>query len=133
VQVKAHAIELPRGVMQRSGRSGDVNHLTVPIDQRLEKLGHRLIEAPGVFLAKAELVYADRLRLEGVKILRHFPTEEHIVLLKSLLDDPVSSIHVSPEGTKEKVYDIREAAYEALHSWDIDVSKPVLREDPPKP
>jgi hypothetical protein len=66
--------------------------------------------------------------LEGVRALRHFPSEKNTLLLKSLLDDPTFSFQVSPEGTKEKVYDLREAAYESLRSWGIVVGKPVLRE-----
>jgi hypothetical protein len=130
--VRGHDIELPRGVMQRSGRSGDGNALRVPVDRRLEELGRRLIQSAGEFLPKAEQPYRDRLRLEGVRALRHFPSEKNAALLKSLLDDPAFSIHVSPAGARAKVYDLREAAYESLHSWGIVLAKPVLREDPPK-
>lgn len=127
-QVKGHAIELPRELMQRSGRSGDFNSLTVPVDKRLEKLGHRLLQSPGDFLPRLEQVYADWLRLEGVKILRHFPTDENTVLLRSMLDAPTSSIDQCPARTEANK--TREAAYEVLHSWGIKVSKPVLREEP---
>jgi hypothetical protein len=43
----SHPLWLPRRVMQRSGRSGDANHLTVPINPRLEKLARQLIQSPG--------------------------------------------------------------------------------------
>jgi hypothetical protein len=132
-RVRGHDIELPRGVMQRSGKSGDANSLRVPVDPRLEKLGRRLVESAGDFLTKAELPDKDRLRFEGVRALRHFPSEKNVVLLKSMLDDPAFSIHLCPDGTEEKVYDIREAAYESLHSWGIVLDKPVLREGPRRP
>ncbi len=45
-RVEGHSIELPRGVMQCSGKSGDANSLGVPVDRRLEKLARRLIERP---------------------------------------------------------------------------------------
>lgn len=133
-RTRGHEITLPRAIMQRSGTSGDANSLTVPTDPRLEALAQRLIESPGDFLSKAERpFYRDSLRLEGAKALRHFPNEENIPLLKSLLHDPAFSIHVSPDGTKARVYDVREAAYEALHSWGVVVEKPVLREATSQP
>ena len=132
-RVQGHEIELPREIMQRSGRSGDANTLRVPVDRRLEGLARRLIESAGDFLPGAERAYADQLRLEGIRALRHFPSEMNVVLLKTLLEDPAWSIHASPAGTREKVYDLREAAYETLRSWGIVLAKPVLREDSPIP
>ena len=132
-QVQGHGIDLPRGVMQRSGRSGDANSLCVPIDRRLEGLARRLIGSSGDFLPEAERTYADQLRLEGVRALRHFSSEKNVALLKTLLEDPAWSIHVSPAGTREKVYDLREAAYETLRSWGILLAEPVLREGVPRP
>ncbi len=48
--VSSYSIQLPRSIMQRSGRSGDVNMLTVPIDHRVEILARRLIKSPEAFL-----------------------------------------------------------------------------------
>jgi hypothetical protein len=131
-RVEAHNLDLPRGFMQRSGRSGDANSLSVPIDHRLEKLARRLVESPDSFLTYSDRADAGRLRLEGIQALGHFRSEKNAALLKSLLKDPASSIQVSPDGAKEKVYDLREAAYEALRSWGMAVDKPVLREDAPR-
>jgi hypothetical protein len=133
-RVQGHGIELPRGVMQRSGHSGDANSLSVPVDRRLERMARRLIESPGDFLPGADRgFHADQLRLEGIKALRHFSSEPNAALLKPLLKDPYWSIHESPEGVREKVYDLRETAYETLRSWDIAVDRPVLRERAPEP
>ena len=92
-----------------------------------------MIESPTDFLPNAEKAYRDWLRLEGVKALRKFRSERNITLLKSLLDEPAYSIHNSPAGKREKVYDIRETAYETLRAWHIEIRKPVLREDWPHP
>jgi hypothetical protein len=131
-RVEAHGLDLPRGFMQRSGRSGDANSLSVPIDRRLEKLARRLVESPDSFLTFSDRSEAGRLRLEGIRALRHFASEKNAALLRPLLKDPTSSIHEGPTGVKEKVYDVREAAYETLRSWGIAVDKPVLREDAPR-
>ncbi len=133
-RVQGHDLDLPRGVMQRSGRSGDANSLRVPVDRRLETLAHRLIESPRDFLAGAERAYADQLRLEGIGALRHFSSEKNVALLKPLLGDPAWSIHVDPDGKEEEsIRPPRSGPYETLRSWGIAVDKPVLREDAPKP
>jgi hypothetical protein len=131
-KVEGHNLDLPRGVMQRSGKSGDANSLTVPVDRRLETLAHRLIKSPRDILDGPEQAWANYIRLEGIKALRHFASEKNAALLKPLLEDPSWSTHDGPGPKREKVYDVREAAYETLQAWGIVVDKPVLREAAPE-
>ncbi|MCA9052950.1 MAG: hypothetical protein KDA75_03890 [Planctomycetaceae bacterium] len=119
--VASHQLPLPASVMRRSGRSGDWNDLVVPIDPRLEQLALRLIQSPQEFLTEKERPWADMLRREGVVALRHFPDERHVPLLTALLNDPASSIHINPDGTEQRVFDIRDAAEETLRTWRLDV------------
>ena len=49
---KSHDVRIPGFVMQWSGRSGDVNHIIMPIDSRLEFLARELIRIPGEILSK---------------------------------------------------------------------------------
>ncbi len=147
-KVKNHSLMLPRELAQRSGRSGDVNHLVAPVDHRLEALAKRLIAAPQEFFPEDELAgqwnredqrqlrdayhesFQNRLRGEGVKALAHFKSDENVALLKPLLDDPAwhlrSIERANQPARDEREYYIRKAAYETLQAWDVDVAKPVL-------
>lgn len=147
-------LDVPRGIMERSGRSGDANRLGVPVDRRLEVLARRLIASPGDFYSSADLpppendagrkeraswirVDQDRLRHEGVKALRPFRSEANIALLRPLLDDPTAWGRTTQEEGRVidlgREYPIRKAAYEVLSAWGVAVAKPVTEEPPPKP
>ena len=143
--VRRHLIDLPRVVMQRSGRSGDANELVVPVDSRLESVARRLINSPAALVSapgdssaqdadvgKAQAVARfrdaekDRLRAEGVKALQYFKSDENAGILKSLLKDKAWRIDISPEGDARNVYYIRKEAYTILREWGIKVAKPAL-------
>lgn len=147
-------IDVPRGIMQRSGRSGDANSLGVPVDRRLEALARRLIMAPGEILSSdglpppkddAERKFRENwqrgmeasLRREGVTALRPFKSDANIALLRPLLDDPASWRRTRYEGDLTidlgREYYVRKAAYEVLREWGVAVAKPVIDEPPPKP
>jgi hypothetical protein len=133
----AHEFSVPRVIMQRSGRSGDVNGLIVPVDHRLEGVSRRLIESPEYLLEEDDMELTPRnrralegqLRLEGVRALRHFPTDSNADVLRSLLQDPFWSIHASPDGEERKIFDVREAAAETLRAWGVDVLDPVAEQN----
>ena len=80
--------------------------------------------------------YADSLRLEGVRALRHFRSDENAVILKGLLGDDAFWHHTIGEGQQagvtEKVYYIRKEAFETLRGWGVEVDEPVLREPVPR-
>jgi hypothetical protein len=119
--------------MQRVGTSGDANSLSVPVDSRLERLARGLIVASERFAPGSEARHdRDRLRVEGVKAVRYFRSAANIDLLKSLLDDPFVVVHIAPDGSRARVYEVREEAYEILRSWDVDVRQPVTREPLPR-
>jgi hypothetical protein len=152
--VHHHNMDLiPRSIIERSGSSGDANRFIVPVDHRLNAAARRWIESPDDFLPPIDQYRkndrgdhrmaeawrrGDRhwLRLEGARALQFFKSDENTALLKSLLDDLETSVHTSGGGNepevKERVYDLREAAYGALRDWGVEVSKPVLREALPR-
>lgn len=139
------SLNLPRDIMQTTGRSGDGNGLLVPVDHRLEKAARHWIASPedvpmrlGVVKTKAE---ADRfhsglLRLEGIRALRNFKSDENIAILKGLLNSPDAWTHtIEEQGSAvatEKVYFLRQEAYETLRDWGIKVKEPVLRVPVPR-
>lgn len=49
---REHELSLPRSVMEWSGRSGDSNHLSVPVDSQLEALARELIQSPAEVISK---------------------------------------------------------------------------------
>jgi len=88
--------------------------LSVPVDKHLEKRAQDYLRSES-YLKRAE----------GVRALRHFKSDENIARVRPLLDDP-GRYHA--QGV-ETIYVVRREAYETLKSWEIDVKKPVLRED----
>jgi hypothetical protein len=148
---RVHELTLSRDIMQRTGTSGDINFLRVPVDWRLEVFARRLIESPEDFLSpikerrfkdEAERRFLanlrqgekDGFRHEGVRALRYFKSRENIARLKPLLKDETWLIESRFDDRRDakRVYYIREAAYEVLRQWGVEVGKPVLREDLPK-
>jgi hypothetical protein len=113
---KSIGIHMPRDVAARSGTSGDVNCLHVPVNNRLNELGRAWI------LSKEEW-----MRLAGVQALRQFKSEANIGILKAVLDDKASVVEQN-NAVRERVYPVREAAYKTLQEWKVPVAKPVLRE-----
>ena len=147
--VRQHLISLPRDVMQRSGSSGDANHLVLPVDSYLESTARRLINSPAALLpapgdssaqhgdvgnaqamARARESEKDWLRAEGVKALRYFKSDQNVGILKLLLKDEAWRIDISPEGDTRNVYFIRKEAYTILREWGIKVAKPALDAPP---
>ena len=144
-RTRNHAVDLPRGIMQATGTSGDATRLIVPIDPRLEATARHWIESPediplrlGVVESREEAMrfYSGLLRLEGVRALRHFKSDENVAILKGLLDDPAFWHQTGEEhdrvGITEKVYYVRRAAFETLREWGVEVESPVLRESVPQ-
>jgi hypothetical protein len=86
--------------------------LFVPVDSRLESQCRSWLKAP-----------ESEFRVEGVKTLRHFKSDEAIQLLKGLLDDSQSVT----EG-EVKSYPVRKAAYEVLKAWAVTVKPPITEE-----
>jgi hypothetical protein len=134
-----HGVMLSRFLAQRTGTSGDANMFAVPVDRRLESAARRWIASPGDFIPQLEdLRWKDfernLLRREGIKALQYFESDENIALLRGLLDDPAWLIRTRPAedgpDIREKVYYIREAAYETLKGWEVDVERPILTEEP---
>jgi hypothetical protein len=113
--IRAIRIPMPRQVAARSGRSGDVNVLYVPVNDRLEQLAH-------VWVRSKE----DWVRQAGVQALGQFKSEANAAILKSMLDDKAWRVE-QKDDLKERVYHVREAAYKTLQEWEVSIAKPVLR------
>lgn len=99
-----------------------VDGLIVPIDGRLEQW------AIGAIASK-EL--RDDRRYEAVRALQFFKSEANISLMKSLLDDTTART-VNIANVSRRNYYIRQAAYEALKKWGVEVNEPLLNEELPK-
>jgi hypothetical protein len=151
-----HHIDLPGAVMMRSGRSGDVNRLDVPICPDLEALARRMIQSPGDFVAQSDFrpptnaaerksveewvqTTRDQMRREGVRGLSHFRSAENIALVKTLLDDPAyQALSMTKNGapvyvqgvpiTIGREYYVRKEAYATLRAWGVAVRQPVIEE-----
>ncbi|OAI54969.1 hypothetical protein AYO44_13850 [Planctomycetaceae bacterium SCGC AG-212-F19] len=92
--------------------AGDAVWIFAPLTPRLEEQGKE-------WLKTKEIDY----RTEGVRLLRSFKSEANETLLKDLLKDS----QTISDG-KVKRYPVRQAAYEVLREWKVDVPRPVLEE-----
>jgi hypothetical protein len=85
---RSYGVALPEEIAQRTGFSRTSNVLTVPVDHRLEEFARRLVQSPDEILTGAGVPF---LRLEGVKVLRLFPSEKNLAIVRAWLDDPMST------------------------------------------
>jgi hypothetical protein len=92
--------------------SGDAVWIFAPATARLEDQGKDWLKAK-------EIDY----RAEGVRVLRPFKSDANVALLKELLQDPQSV-----SDGKLKKYPVRQAAYDVLREWKVDVPRPVVEE-----
>ena len=90
----------------------------IPVDRQLEKMAQTTIDSQD-----------PTVRHNAAKILRYFPSQQNVALLKSLLNDPAQSDY----NEVEKLYYIRNEANEALKRIGVEVQKPVLLERNGKP
>ena len=90
-KVRSYSMALPHEIAQRTGFIHESNVLMVPVDRRLEEFARRLVQSPGDFLAKKDADPLHLLRLEGVKTLRLFPSERNVAVVRTWLDDPLST------------------------------------------
>ncbi|WP_169976850.1 hypothetical protein [Tautonia rosea] len=113
--------EVPREVIARTRwEEYDGVTVSVPVDDRLEQWAR-------------EAICSEELprRLEAVRALRYFRSDETIALLKPLLDDPGWAIlhHAQEnEGREVRRYLVRAEAYRALKAWGVDVRRPKIEE-----
>lgn len=113
--------EVPREVIAET-RWAEYHGVTisVPVDDGLEQWAREAIQSEHVLR-----------RVEGVRALRYFRSEETIALLKPLLKDPGWAIlhHAQEnEGREVRRYLVRREAYRVLKAWGVDVGRPVVEE-----
>lgn len=95
--------------------------LSVPIDERLEMRARDYI--------RSEMY---EKRIEGVRALRYFNSDENIARVRTLLNDPEwAHLYRAGEnkGVEVRIYGVRQEAYRTLKSWGVDVEKPLIREE----
>jgi hypothetical protein len=97
------------------GQTFPLGRLIVPIDARLEKWA---IEKIGTY------IFSDSRRYEAVQALRLFKSDANIVRMRRLLKDTTSTI-ATTRSVARRFYYIRQAAYEALKNWDVQVDAPL--------
>ncbi len=113
--------------------------LVVPVMPALEKTATRLISAPEHFMTTGNKAipaseWRCDLRAAGAEALQYFKSAKNIKLLKSLLDSPdfwaIKDWSVENRGrdATNKIYSVRNAAYEVLRGWGVDVPKPITSE-----
>ena len=93
--VRWHEIEVPEQIAKGTGFSRDQNLLRVPVDGRLETVARRLVRNPAEFFENNDEKVRHSLRREGVKLLRLFPSEANLTILRTWLENS-SSIHAYP-------------------------------------
>ncbi|HEX7898343.1 MAG TPA: hypothetical protein VF950_11330 [Planctomycetota bacterium] len=92
--------------------AGSSVYLVVPLDADTVKRAKSWLRDPNV-----------RPRIDAVRVLEHFRSDEHIGLLKGLLAD--AGFETSG---KTRIYRVRKEAWRVLDAWKVDVEKPVLEE-----
>jgi hypothetical protein len=95
-------------------------YTNVPVDPELERWAQSVIRGK-----------TTGRRAESVAALRYFKSKENIRLLTPLLNDPTWVYLKSAEenmGVEIRVYNVREAAYQVLKNWGVNVVEPVVQE-----
>ena len=142
-----HKLFLPPGVGRDLPAWPTPLGLVVPVVPSLERLAHRMIDAPDAFSlpslqgsrAANSIAAYERAgtRAGGVAALKWFRSASNVKLLKKLLDDPMSRT-VGRHQPGEPVvyvreYPVRASAYAVLAEWGITVPAPVSEESVPAP
>src|SRR5262249_35102980 len=104
--------------------------LRVPLVPRLEELARQWVNSND-----------SDFRRNGIHVLEQFKSPENLQFLKGLLGDsenfvtgaqqrelvfPLSFVTIESGGTR--IYPIRQAAYDVLRRWNVDVPAPVTEE-----
>lgn len=114
------ALPMEGGYFHRGGRI----HISVPVDEALEKRAQEYVAAS-----------ARWKRMDGLRALRYFKSDENVARAKTLLDDP-ERVMLEEDGVKVWYYPLRACASETLTYWGIAVDESVFRkkiQDPEVP
>jgi hypothetical protein len=122
----SHSFLLPADLVRDTYwvQTGGGVKLSVPIDSRLEAQARRWIKSTD-----------GSLRVTGTEALIYFRSEANAATLKTLLDDPYRKEvkRFQDRGVKrERVYQVREAAFTVLEAWGVEVPDVVIRESLPQ-
>ena len=114
---KEHQVDVPfSSPVFQTLWGGSSVYLVVPVDRRLEQVAHGLIKSDDVLS-----------RVQGVRALEPFKSDDNIRLLKSLLGDTAFWITSDGDGkNRRRILAVRKAAYEILRGWKVDVEQPEI-------
>ena len=132
---KTHTFRIPRRTAELCSPSCDANFLVVPLDPALEQTAKELLHSPEDYVSgkrALDTLSSYVLRLAGVNALQHFKSAKNEKLLKSLLNDPTTTLtdrnFGKYKGKTLQTYPIRRKSWEILKSWKVKVTKPVTEE-----
>ncbi|WP_425395605.1 hypothetical protein [Aeoliella sp.] len=115
-QLHTFRLVIPQETLAET-KNGPYLQLTVPVDEQLQE------RAIGFLDSKT---YTKRS--EAARILRYFKSDANIDRLRTLLDDPGYGWMADNKGNRSKYYGVRNAAYETLKAWGVEVERPVMVE-----
>lgn len=126
---KIEPYKLPEpGSPGRFQASGTWTSLFYPSCKVLEDLARNMVKHPetgfpGWTDAPFSRMFSRQtnVRSEGIRALGLFKTQSNIALIKTFLNDPTIL-----KDNDIRFYSVRQAAYEVLTNWGIDVPKPEL-------
>ena len=96
---------------------GPFGQLVVPVDDELEKQAIRFLKSQSY-----------SRRSEAAKVLRYFKSDANIARLRPLLEDSEFSQRQTGNRNRAKYHGVRDAAYQTLNAWGIEVERPVILE-----
>jgi hypothetical protein len=121
-----HSFMLPADLVRETSwaKTGGGVKLSVPIDARLEAQARQWIKSKD-----------GPLRVKGAEAFIYFRSDANAATLKTLLDDAYSSEverYQDRVVKRERVYQVREAAFTVLEAWGVEVPDVVIRESLPQ-
>lgn len=129
-RVESFNVQVPLSVVKQTTwetvyATGGYLSVEVPADQRLEKRALENVESGDLML-----------RAEGLRALRFFRSDQNIARARTLLGDTQWAYRFRAqenEGVEVHYFITREAAYETLKYWGVEVPEPVLFEQVDRP
>ena len=114
-QLHTFRLMIPTEVLAQTKSGGPYGQLIVPVDEQLRKHAIEFLKSESF-----------SRRLEAAEALRYFKSKENIDRLRTLLEDEGYSQRTASDGTASKYFGVRDAAYQTLQAWGIEVERPVI-------
>ncbi len=122
---------IPNSIAQKINYDFGSNRLVIPAVSGLETILLELIRAPGSVLPVVHTEWEEIwIRAHCVRLLGYFKSKNNVMLLKSLLTDSGKGhwdhFPFTPENADRTYFWTRQAAYDVLTLWGVNVLKPDL-------